>query len=218
MTDTIDGLEPVIQESTPSLIAAKVREAIGSGQITPGSQLHEATLAKQLGVSRGPLREGLQRLTQEGLLISYRNRGLFLIEMTPQNVRDMYLSREAVERAAAAEVHRRDPEAVRDELLIVVEEMAEGADVDDVTAVSEADLRFHQVMVNGANSPRLQRSHETLLTETRMCIHALKESYSIHESRVIEHRILAESFFAGNAERTDGLLVEHMNDALDRLM
>ncbi|HLS15409.1 MAG TPA: GntR family transcriptional regulator [Beutenbergiaceae bacterium] len=218
MTEAIDGLEPVLQESTPSLIAGRVREAIGSGRISPGSQLHEATLAKQLGVSRGPLREGLQRLTQEGLLISYRNRGVFVTEMTPQNVRDMYLAREAVERAAAAEVHRIDPEAVREELLTVVEAMGEGAAADDVVAVGEADLRFHQVMVDGANSPRLQRSHETLLTETRMCIHALKESYSIHESRVIEHRILAESFYSGNAQRTDALLVEHMNDALDRLM
>src|SRR5690625_1178772 len=117
MTEAIDGLEPVLQESTPSLIAGRVREAIGSGRISPGSQLHEATLAKQLGVSRGPLREGLQRLTQEGLLISYRNRGVFVTEMTPQNVRDMYLAREAVERAAAAEVHRIDPEAVREELV-----------------------------------------------------------------------------------------------------
>lgn len=218
MTDTIDGLEPVIQESTPSLIASRVREAIGSGQITPGSQLHEATLAKQLGVSRGPLREGLQRLTQEGLLISYRNRGLFLIEMTAENVRDMYLAREAVERAAAAEVHRIDPGQVREELLVVVQEMSRGAAANDVVAVGEADLRFHQVMVDGAHSSRLHRSHETLLTETRMCIHALEESYSIHESRVTEHQVLAESFFPGNAQGTDDLLVEHMNDALERLM
>ena len=49
----------------------------------PGAQLGEADLARELGVSRGPLREGIQRLTQEGLLVSIRNRGVFVIEMTP---------------------------------------------------------------------------------------------------------------------------------------
>lgn len=217
MTDT-QGLAPVVQESTPALIASRVRDAIGLGEIKPGSQLHEAVLARQLGVSRGPLREGLQRLTQEGLLISYRNRGLFLIEMTPENVRDMYLAREAVERTAAAQVHRLSPELVRQELLDVVAEMATGADDSNVTAVGNADLRFHQVLVAGAQSPRLQRAHETLLTETRMCLAALEETYSVHESRVEEHRALAESFRPGNAANTDDLLIAHINDALDRLI
>ena len=57
-------------------------------------------------MSRGPLREGLQRLTAEGLLESVRNRGLFVVEMTPENVTDMYLARGAVERAAAAQVQQ----------------------------------------------------------------------------------------------------------------
>ena len=72
------------QESTPSIIADKLRQAIGHGELKPGAQLGEADLARKLGVSRGPLREGMQRLTQEGLLVSIRNRGLFVIDMTPE--------------------------------------------------------------------------------------------------------------------------------------
>ena len=58
--------EPVVRESTPSIIAGKLRTAIGRGQIPAGSQLVETELARELGVSRGPLREAMQRLTQEG--------------------------------------------------------------------------------------------------------------------------------------------------------
>ena len=60
-------------------------------------------------MSRGPLREGLQRLTAEGLLVSIRNRGLFVIDITPERVGDVYVARQAVERAAAEQVHLRDP-------------------------------------------------------------------------------------------------------------
>src|SRR5690625_522719 len=97
---TLNGtvsLEPVVQEPTPSWVPSQGREGIAQGQIARGGQWHEAGLAEQLGVSRGPWREGLQRLTQEGLLISHRNRGLFLIGWTPENIRDMYLAREGAE-------------------------------------------------------------------------------------------------------------------------
>ena len=60
---------PLVQESTPSIIADKLRQAIAHGELKPGAQLGEAELARKLGVSRGPLREGMQRLTQEGLLV-----------------------------------------------------------------------------------------------------------------------------------------------------
>ena len=94
-------LRPVVQETTPSLIARQLRRAIGDGELVPGHQLNEMELSRSLGVSRGPLREAMQRLTQEGLLLSVRNRGVFVIEVTDDDVRDLYLARNAVERAAA---------------------------------------------------------------------------------------------------------------------
>ena len=45
---------PLAQESTPSIIADKLRQAIGHGELKPGAQLGEAELARRFGVSRGP--------------------------------------------------------------------------------------------------------------------------------------------------------------------
>jgi DNA-binding GntR family transcriptional regulator len=193
-------IEPVVQESTPGLIAARIREAIATGLIAPGAQISEAAYARQLNVSRGPLREGLQRLAQEGLLTAHRNRGLFVIEMTPENVVDMYVARAAVERAAAALVHQRDRDAAA-----------------DIRRVSEIDVAFHKAYVRASGSPRLIRIHETLMTETRMCIAALEPTYAVGDTRVAEHRRIAESFTKGDPAETDRLLVEHMEDAVRRL-
>ncbi|MFF0340546.1 GntR family transcriptional regulator [Kribbella sp. NPDC004875] len=208
-------IEPLAQESTPSIIADKLRKAIGHGELKPGAQLGEADLARKLGVSRGPLREGMQRLTQEGLLISIRNRGLFVVDMTPDDVRDMYLAREAIERAAARKILHGDPEAAGAVLLEIVDRMAvaEG----DPAAVGELDIAFHERLVQLAGSPRLSRMHQTFITETRMCIHALEETYSASDVRVREHYALAEAIRTGNAESADRLLIAHMDDAIVRL-
>jgi DNA-binding GntR family transcriptional regulator len=210
-------IEPVVQESTPGLIAARIREAIATGVIPPGTQVSEAAYARQLNVSRGPLREGLQRLAQEGLLTAHRNRGHFVIEMTPENVVDMYLARAAVERAAAALVHQRDRDAAAAELLALCDEMAEAAQDGDTHKVSEVDIAFHKAYVRASGSPRLIRIHETLMTETRMCIAALEPTYAVGDTRVAEHRRIASSFTKGDPAETDRLLVEHMDDAVSRL-
>lgn len=210
-------LEPLVRESTPSIIADKLRAAIARGDLEPGAQLGEAGLARDLGVSRGPLREGMQRLSQEGLLVSIRNRGLFVMEMTPENVSDMYVARAAIERAAAEQIFRHDPRAAGDRLLEVTGRMARAAARKDSSGVSETDIEFHQLLVALARSPRLVRIHQTLLTETRMCIHALEETYRYSDDRVAEHRGIADAFKAGDSTLTDARLVAHMDDAVLRL-
>ncbi|WP_246136531.1 GntR family transcriptional regulator [Leekyejoonella antrihumi] len=210
-------LEPVVQESTARMIADQVREAIARGDLPPGAQLGEAELSHQLGVSRGPLREGLQRLAQEGLLLSIRNRGLFVMEMTPERVDDMYLARQAVERAAAEQIHRKAPVDAGEHLLTVTDTMATTSRAADAAGVGEADIAFHELLVQLAGSPRLSRMHRTLMTETRMCINALESTYDDFECRVQEHRDIAQSFIDGEPGRTDELLRLHMKDAIDRL-
>ena len=83
---------------------------------------------------------------------------------------------------------------------------------------SELDIAFHERLVELSDSPRLARMHQTFITETRMCIHALAESYAKSDYREEEHRILATALRSGDRERTDELLVAHMDDALARLI
>src|ERR1044072_8287587 len=93
-------LEPITRRSTAAIIADQLRSAIMYGSLPPGAQLGAAHPAAKMGVSRGPLREAMQRLVQEGLLRSERHRGLFVIDMDAADVRDVYQARLAIERAA----------------------------------------------------------------------------------------------------------------------
>lgn len=216
--DPLAGLDPVVQESTPAIIARALRRAISDGTFGPGDQLGEAALARTLGVSRGPLREAMQRLTQEGLLVSHRNRGLFVPDLTAESVSDMYLLRTTIETAALDRVLANGAGAeTADALDDAVEAMAALADEPRSAAMVAADLDFHHALVEAASSPRLSRVHETVLVETSMCLHAMSGTYTDAESRLSEHRAIAAAVRAADADRARALLVEHMNDGHARV-
>lgn len=214
---TLLGLDPVDRKSTASILADKLREAIMRGSLEPGTQLHESDLANQLGVSRGPLREAMQRLVQEGLLRSERHRGLFVIELDEAGIIDVYRTRQVVEGAAAHLIMQRDVAAVADRLAVAYEEMKQAAGDEDRFALSEADLYFHEVFVQESGSLRLARMSRTLLVETRMCLSAMAESYEFPQSLAEEHGEIVAAVRAGDAERLLELVDQHIVDALQRL-
>jgi DNA-binding GntR family transcriptional regulator len=213
---TFQGLEPVYQETTPSIIAAKLRLGIMNGSIPQGAQLAEAQLAKQLQVSRGPLREAMQRLVQEGLLRSERHRGLFVITLRPDDVLDIYLARVALERAAVMQVLHRGA-TVPAELEDVVQQMDVAAAQGLWATLGDLDIRFHDLLVAASGSRRLQRMYRTLLVESRMCITELLPHYSREQELVAEHRQLLEAVRSGDQQRALDLIDAHMLDAVERL-
>lgn len=211
------NVEPVSRESTASIIARQLREAIMTGALQPGTQLGEAELAARFEVSRGPLREAMQRLVSEGLLRSERHRGLFVIDLKPGDVYDIYASRAAIERAAGIRIMRGDRTRAASRLTEVLAAMADAANDDDPRAVSEADLRFHEELVAASGSRRLVRMASTLLIETRMCLAALQRTDHSNADRLAEHTAIVEAIEAGQEHQLLELLDAHMEDAITRL-
>jgi DNA-binding GntR family transcriptional regulator len=159
----------------------------------------------------------MQRLVSEGLLRSERHRGLFVIDLEPGDVYDIYSARWAIERAAAFQIMRGDREAAAAALDETVQAMAAAADDDNQTALSAADLRFHEALINASGSKRLVRMASTLLIETRMCLAALQSTYQHVENRVDEHNQIIEAIRDGDEATVLSLLEAHMEDAVQRL-
>ncbi|SNR76356.1 DNA-binding transcriptional regulator, GntR family [Haloechinothrix alba] len=210
-------IEPITRESTAAIIARQLREAITSGVLEPGKQLGEAELAAQFQVSRGPLREAMQRLVSEGLLRSERHRGLFVIELEPADVYDIYAARAAIEYAAAVRIIRsRDTSAVA-ALEDALAELEQATTRDDPRAVSDADFRFHEVLVHESGSRRLVRTARTLFIETRMCLAALQHHYPDPTQRVAEHARITDAIRRGDEPAALSVIEAHMDDAVARL-
>ncbi len=191
------SLEPVSRPTTASIIAARIRSGIMDGSFAPGAQLGEASLAERLRVSRGPVREALQRLIQEGLLRSEPHRGVFVTTLDEDDIEDIYLARGAVERAAARILLERgnsDAFATIDRLL---DRMEKAALRDRWSVVADLDLQFHETLVAAAGSKRLVRMFSTLIVETRMCLQRLERAYPARLELVGEHRELFAEIKAG---------------------
>jgi len=212
----LSGIEPVELRTTAALVADRIREAIMRGVLTPGTQLGEVELAGRLGVSRGPLREAMQRLVAEGLLRSERNRGLFVRDLDAADVRDVYTARAAVEGAAGLLIISGDRAAAGLRLAAALAHMQ--AVADDPVALADADHAFHAELVAASGSPRLQRMADGLLVETRMCLAALQQTAPPAPALIAEHRELLDALRTGDPNRFATVLEAHMTDAVERIL
>ncbi|TEX47971.1 MAG: hypothetical protein B7C55_13670 [Actinomycetales bacterium mxb001] len=87
------SMEPLPDVSTAELVAQRIREAILDGSLRPGDRLIEADIAAELGISRGPVREGIRLLGAEGLVVLRRNRGAIVQSPTFEDVLEVYVVR-----------------------------------------------------------------------------------------------------------------------------
>ncbi|WP_330182885.1 GntR family transcriptional regulator [Nocardia sp. NBC_01503] len=213
----IAEFQPVDRRSTAEMIADRLRAAIMNGALRPGTQLVEAELAAQFDVSRGPVREAMQRLVSEGLAYSMRHRGIFVIELTLDDVLDIYRARAAIEGGALDLILDNGRSAAAVALAPVVADMRAAAARGDAAGVSDADHAFHKALVACCGSLRLMRAADTLLIETRMCIGALESTYADLAEQVTEHETLRAAISDGPADHARALLAEHMEDAIARL-
>src|SRR5918996_2430111 len=214
-----DGLFQLEGRPTAQLIADHLREQIIQGLFRPGQQINESVLAGQLSTSRGPVREALQRLTQEGLLVSLRNRGVFVKELTIDDIREIYAVREAVEKASAEillTAGHSQIDRTWKSLKKIVAEMA-NQESSDWQEISRLDMQFHTSFIAGTHNSRLMRIYDTLAAETRMCIHNLRVSYPRMDVLVQEHREIVDKLGLRDSEGLQQAISSHMRKAVDDL-
>jgi DNA-binding GntR family transcriptional regulator len=211
------GLTPVARPSTSETVTSQIRSGIFDGTFRPGSQMREVRLAAQLGVSRGPLREALQRLIQEGLLEHRRHRGVFVVRLNREDVKDIYFIRETLELPAVLQLARNPSPEIMASLQELVESMSRADREGGRVRAVQLDAEFHQKIVDGAGSVRLTRMFETVQAETRMCLGALRPSYPDTYDVAGEHRALLQALRGADEGTLTRLWIEHLRAAATAL-
>lgn len=213
-----NGAPQVRKRTLSAVITTQLRQRVVDGTYPPGAQLNEVELASQYQTSRGPVREAMQRLVQEGLLVSHPHRGMFVPELTYADLADLFLARAAIERAAAVELLSHGVSAATiARLEQVIASMAIAIEGDDWSAVAGADLQFHQVIVDAAKSPRLTRMYDSLVGETRLGINVLVGSLAGRVDYLLEHERMFKLLTAGDREELLAELDRHMGVGLHTL-
>ena len=121
-------------------------------ELQPGFALAEKVLVETLGIGRTPIREALQRLSAEGLVVHLPNRGMFVTEINASNTQYVYEFRVLIDgEAARLSALRASKKDVRD-LMTLHLRMAESIDADDVDAFVECDRQFYAALARAAQN------------------------------------------------------------------
>ncbi|ALN72647.1 GntR family transcriptional regulator [Aureimonas sp. AU20] len=208
----------LVRTTLSGQIAEGIRASILDGTFALGSQLNEMELASTFGVSRGPVREALQRLIQEGLLRSEPHRGVFVPELSPADLLDIYFVRRSLELVAMRRImEKQDRRAVVADLSAITEQMKDALKREDWLRIADLDMQFHRRMVDEARSDRLSRSFATLQAETRLCLQMLMGGYKENALLVEEHECLARLIDEGKVDPALAELERHFGDPVRTL-
>jgi len=218
MTRPDPAAEPISRTTLSGQVTERLRDGILAGVYSQGEQLNEAELARRFGVSRGPLREAMQRLIQDGLLENRPHRGVFVPELTDEDLADIYFARGAIETAALGRIMAvGEAASVLRRLTIEVDRMVAALARDDWDTVVEHDMRFHTQLVDSANSRRLSRMYSVLIAETRLCLHMLVSGFAGRKDFIEEHVALVERLAAEDAAGAQRAIRKHLREPLKSL-
>lgn len=148
-------------------VAQLVREELANGRFKPGERVKESPLASRLGVSRGPVREALRVLAEEGMLELLPTRGVAVPAVNAENIIDLYALRASV----GGVLMRRIAMHPRAELHAVSSALAEVQSVarnNDHSQIGEVDLRFQDQIARTARLPQAAVIFARLTMRLRM--------------------------------------------------
>ena len=161
------NLTPIARVSLRNRVYDLLQRAIVNGDLEPGSRVRDQDLAEQLGVSRTPVREALQRLEDEGLVETRRGSLTRIMPLDTQAARDAFPVVAALHALATRMATPRVTPADIDALRQANEELEATLSAKNVMSAIAADDRFHQIFVNRSGNGEVGPALERLMPKIR---------------------------------------------------
>jgi DNA-binding GntR family transcriptional regulator len=183
-------------------------EGILTGKYRPGDRLNESQIARELNISRIPVREALSQLQEQGLVQNRERRGMFVTQMVPQEVEHMFCLRLLLEGEVVRLARTHMPADVRQELEGIMAKM-EAWD-GDLLESAALDLQFHRTLSRASGNPYLERALNTLLVT--LFAHKTLEhvSHDVRRWRLSHHRALLDAVTGKSGEDPQAVLQTHV--------
>jgi len=151
-------------------IISRLRDAIVSGQFPPGTHLNESEIAKQMEVSRIPIREAIKKLEQEGLVVRQPNKGVYVISFTEQDVRETFSLRARLESMAFEWAIPNITNEDLAQLRALVKEQETAIAERRYDELARLDMRFHELICLKAGHSRLLKIWYELHAQGQMLL------------------------------------------------
>jgi DNA-binding GntR family transcriptional regulator len=204
--------------STATRVAGVLRDRIAGGAMVPGSRIIELEVARELGVSRSPIREALQKLAEEGLVTILPYRGAIVAPLLRERLVELMEFRLALERFALERLIERANENTVPALRAHVAAMRRALREGDRRGAVDEDLAMHRAIVAMAGNALLERTYESLLAQIRLYIDATSARYERAEDLAEEHEALLASIERREFLMSRKLLDAHIMHGFDELL
>lgn len=211
-----NGLARLQIQSTADRVRDELRRLVLSGALEPGQPLNEKLVAEQLGVSRSPVREALQRLVAERLLTAERNKSVTVRQFTANDINEIYDARIAIESHAAATVIAAGPQTVADtceQLQGALQQLHTALETGDRLEIAAADLAFHQQLVRCGGNSRLVDAYLLLSAETITCITWLENLLPSGDELLQDHQDFIDALNTHDPGQMCRVIAQHLDRA-----
>lgn len=197
--------------SRAEYVYQQLQQAIRSGEFRPGDRLREAELAARLKVSRTPIREAIRRLVSDGLVEVAPSRGVMLIQLDKQQVRELYALREALEGTAAGLAAQHASPA---EISAMQELLDDPVGIAGSSAsVAQTNRMFHQSIHEAAHNRYLAQALVQLADSLALLPGTTYEAPGRTEAAQAEHQGILAAIAARDAEKAELLARQHIQAA-----
>ncbi|MFK4107616.1 GntR family transcriptional regulator [Streptomyces sp. NPDC002176] len=187
-------------------VLAALRQDIIAGRLGPGDRLVERELAERYGVSRVPVREAIRALVGEGFVLFESARRTVVRRLTPDDVRELFELREALEvYAAGLAAARATPEAL-EELRELLAEAATATTAGEAEAITDVNTRFHDRILAMAGNGLLVSVLEPVDGRLRWLTRRNAEWPQL----LAEHHELYEAIASGDPDRARAHALDHV--------
>lgn len=208
----------------PSLVAdayQALKNAIRDNAFAPGYQGSEQEIALRLGMSRTPVHEALIRLQEEGLVRVLPKRGVTVLALSPDDMREIYDVIIALEGMAAeliAGMSPADRRPIAAELDAINAEMKDALQRDELDAWARADDRFHRTLIDRSGNMRLARLANTIMDQSHRARMMTLRLRAKPTKSIKEHQAIVSAIKSGDLMLSCSNAQDHRRRARSELL
>ena len=195
-----------------------IRDGILAGRHSPGQRLIADELAKELGVSRMPVREALHRLEAAGLVTIAPHRGAMVSELSENECAEIYHIRAVLDGLATRLASPNLSQADHTRLSRLLDEMDAAVTAQDLERVLRVNREFHTLIWDAARAPRLRELLENLYDASQRFRNISVLIPGRLDQITHEHRLIAEALARGDAAAAERFANEHHEGTARRLL
>lgn len=197
-----------------------IKEQILEGRMVPGTLYSEARLSKELEISRTPIREALQCLSQDGYISIVPSKGFKLRHLTEKDMQETIEVRCAIEgfctHVIAREINTEKGQRLLDELGQILERMRKEKDLDDkLQAFIDSDHAFHLAIVRYVDNDEFNQLFQRLLYLIHLTSATALSVTGRVDGTVNEHERYYQALKAGDGDDAYQIMLQHLMMPLD---